>query len=421
MKKTFDNKKLLILGGNPETGELVKTANQLGITTLVVDPNPDSPAKKFAHKSYDVDGMDIDSIVKIANIEQVDGVLVGVADILVPTYVEVCEQLDLPCYATHKIIDAFSSKDGFINICKEYGVPTTPSYAVQGGLNHNDIQFPVMVKPVDNGGGVGMSICHSVEELKEGIQVALQNSKKQRYVVERYMECEDAAAYYTFVDGDIYLSAMFDRYTSKKQGKFSPVCIATEYPSKHVELYLQDVHPKVVKLFQGLEIMNGVLCLQFFVKEKRMYAYDPGFRLQGEAPHLYLEHFNDFDHRKLLINFAMTGRFFEGDFSKKNDFQLDGNYASTLLILLSHGKICQINGLEAIRKHKNVIWIMQRFEEGDHVGVEMVGTERQIFARIYIVGNSRKAVIETTEFIHKQLEIFDDSSCSMIVDRFYPE
>jgi len=89
MKKTFDNKKLLILGGNPETGELVKTANQLGITTLVVDPNPDSPAKKFAHKSHDVDGMDIDGIVKIANIEQVDGVLVGVADILVPTYVEV--------------------------------------------------------------------------------------------------------------------------------------------------------------------------------------------------------------------------------------------------------------------------------------------------------------------------------------------
>ena len=36
------------------------------------------------------------------------------------------------------------------------------------------------------------------------------------------MECEDTAAYYTFTNGEIYLSTMFDRYTTKKQGKFSP-------------------------------------------------------------------------------------------------------------------------------------------------------------------------------------------------------
>ena len=33
-------KKLLILGGNPETCVLVDTANNLGIYTIVIDPNP---------------------------------------------------------------------------------------------------------------------------------------------------------------------------------------------------------------------------------------------------------------------------------------------------------------------------------------------------------------------------------------------
>ena len=28
------------------------------------------------------------------------------------------------------------------------------------------IEFPVMVKPVDNGGGVGMSVCYGREELE---------------------------------------------------------------------------------------------------------------------------------------------------------------------------------------------------------------------------------------------------------------
>ena len=43
-------KKLLILGGNPETGVLVKIANTLDIFTIVIDPNSKSPAKQFAKK-----------------------------------------------------------------------------------------------------------------------------------------------------------------------------------------------------------------------------------------------------------------------------------------------------------------------------------------------------------------------------------
>ena len=79
-------KKLLILGGNPETGILVDTANNLGIYTIVIDPNPESPAKQFAKKYYNIDGFDIPNLSKVAKDEKVDGILVGVADILVKPY-----------------------------------------------------------------------------------------------------------------------------------------------------------------------------------------------------------------------------------------------------------------------------------------------------------------------------------------------
>ena len=55
-------KKLLILGGNPETGVLVKKANDLGVYTIVADPNPESPAKVYAKKHYNIDGFDIPKI-----------------------------------------------------------------------------------------------------------------------------------------------------------------------------------------------------------------------------------------------------------------------------------------------------------------------------------------------------------------------
>ena len=48
MKKSLKNKKILILGGNPETKALVDVANEMGLSTIVLDANLNAPAKKTA-------------------------------------------------------------------------------------------------------------------------------------------------------------------------------------------------------------------------------------------------------------------------------------------------------------------------------------------------------------------------------------
>ena len=100
MNNEFEGRKLLILGANPETIPLVQVANAMGIKTLVTSNRPDDAAKKYAWKSCDVDGMDVPGLIALAREEAVDGVLVGVADILVPAYCKVCDALNLHCYAT---------------------------------------------------------------------------------------------------------------------------------------------------------------------------------------------------------------------------------------------------------------------------------------------------------------------------------
>ena len=44
-------KKLMILGGNAETAILVEMALSMGLYTIVLDPNPGSPAKKMHQKA----------------------------------------------------------------------------------------------------------------------------------------------------------------------------------------------------------------------------------------------------------------------------------------------------------------------------------------------------------------------------------
>ena len=414
-------KKLLILGGNPETGELVKKANDVGVYTIVIDPNPKAPAKLHSKKHYEIDGFDIPNLTQVAKDEKVDGVLVGVADILVPPYLQLCEALDLPCYATSKIIDALSSKDGFIEACKAYGIEGIPSYRLDESFNPGDleeIRYPVMVKPVDNGGGVGMSICHNEKELILGAKYAIKNSRKKLFLTERYMNSDDIVAYYTFKDGEIYLSAIADRITTKKQGKASPVCIASVYPSKHTNQYYNSIHPIMSEMFKGIGIKNGVLAIQFFVEDDNFYAYDPGFRLQGEAMHIYINAINGFDHRLMLVNFALTGSMGVEDLGERNDFLLGGKHACTLWILLKSGVIKDINGLKELQQDPSVVFVMQRFFEGDIVLQHMVGNERQVLARIYIVSETKEDLVLKIHAIESALSVIDEDGNDMIVDLF---
>ncbi len=417
-------KKLLIMGGNPETSPLVKYANDMGIQTIVTSARVTDDAKKYAWKSYDIDGMDVEGIVKMAKEENVDGVLVGVADILVPAYCKVCEALHFPCYATEQIVNVFSYKDTFKKTFEEYGIHGIPEYQLDENLKSEDIekiQFPVMVKPVDNGGGVGMSLCYSKEDLKSAVEKALNASKKKKFIVERYMECEDFAVYYTFKDGYCSASCVLDRNTTRKQPGFSRVNLGSIYPSFHAEDYFQKMHDKAVKLFQDIGVKNGVLLISAFYENGEFYVYDPGFRLQGEAPHLLMKAINGFDQREMLIRFALTGS--EGDINLKeqDDCNFRGKHAATFWVLLKAGKIKKIAGLENIENDPRIVANMQRLYEGNTVEEAWVGTERQVMTRIYMVCDSKDELRSTIKEYQEKIKVFDENDNDMIVDWLSPD
>ena len=303
----------------------------------------------------------------------------------------ICDELNIPCYVTEEAVDAFCSKDGFKEYCIKHNIQDIPGIYIDDITNidnSEDMKFPVMIKPVDNGGGVGMKICRDKYDYKDSVKNALKFSKKGVVLVERYMDCDDMAAYYTFRNGTPYLSAISDRLTTKKQGDSSPVCIGAVFPSKYTDQFVRDVHPKLCKFFEELDVQNGVLNLQFFVEDNIFYAYDPGFRLQGEAPHIPIAHINKFDHREMLLNFALTGVFGEDDFLEKNDYMFRGKKACTIWVLLTDGKIGNIEGLDQIKSDENVIFVLDRFKTRDVVTSKMLGTEKQVFARIYVVADT---------------------------------
>lgn len=419
--KEFEGKKLLIMGGNPETTPLVEMANSMGIKTLVTSARTTDPAKKVAWKAFDVDGMDVPGLIALAREQQVDGVLVGVADILVPSYCKVCDALGLPCYATEDIVNVFSFKDVFKATCERYGVHGIPEYYLDAEMKQEDldrIKYPVMVKPVDNGGGVGMTVCYNESEIRAAVQKALDASHKKRFIVERYMLCDDVGIYYTFKDGHCSLSCIFDRFTTDDQPGFSRVSLGGIYPSRHIEDYYSRMHPNATRLFQAIGIKNGVLLLQAFYENGEFYVYDTGFRFQGEAPHLLMKAIHGFDQREMLIRFSLTGTEGDIDLKTQDDPYLRGKSAATVWFLLKEGTIGKIEGLNEIENDPDVVANVQRLYEGCKVEKEWVGTEKQVMTRLYMVCDSKEKLAERIQHYRDVIKVYDQDGNDMLLKGF---
>lgn len=419
--REFENKKLLILGGNPETVPLVEVAHSMGVKTIVASSVPDEPAKKIAWMASDVDGMDVPGLVALAREQQADGVLVGVADMLVPAYCKVCDALGLPCYATQQIVDVFAFKDIFKATCERYGVHGIPEFYLSEDMKEDDIekiQFPVMVKPVDSASGQGITRADNKEELKKAVPYALSFSKKKRFIVEKYMECEDVGMYYTFKDGICSASCIYDRYTTHEQPGLSNVCLGGTYPSKYMKEYFERMHRNILQMFSEIGIRDGVLMLSAFYENGEFYVYDTGFRLQGEAPHLLMKAIHGFDQREMLIRFALTGSQGSLDLTMADDTNLRGRKAATLWFLLKEGTITDIEGLEQWRDDPHVVDCVQRKYVGDEILSEWIGTEKQVLARLYFVSDTKEKLAGELRHYMNSVKVFDQNGESMLLHGF---
>ena len=280
------------------------------------------------------------------------------------------------------------------------------------------IQYPVMVKPVDNGGGVGMTCCYNESEIKIAVTKALSASKRSKFLVERYMECDDVGVYYTFQDGVCSTSLVYDRYTTNEQQGVSKVCLGGTYPSKHIDTFLNKTDKNLKKMFNALGVKNGVLMLSAFFENGEFYFYDPGFRLQGESPNLFLDYFHGYDQREQLITFALTGSMGEKKAYELDDPFLNGKYASTLWILLKEGQIKETQGFEILHNNPNIIEVITRLKVGDLITKEIIGTEKQVFCRIYIAASSKNELSSVLKSLQTNLKVISTDNTNMVLKGF---
>ena len=382
-------KKLLILGGNALSSDIVLNAKELGVYTIVTDWNtPElSPAKKLSDEVWNVSITDFNALSKLIKEKSIDGVITGFTDSYLLPYQYLCELTNLPCYATKEQFEITLDKDLFKKLCVANSVPVVPEYDPSNfDRNELSVNNKIIIKPVDNSGSRGICICDNPKDFEEKLSYSLTYSDSKHVLLEKYMDCDDVSFEYKIQDGEVFLSSICDRYIYKTS-EFGSVTSKLIYPSRYTSLYLNETDHNVKKMFQHLKLKNGVLFMQAFVENGAFYFYEMGYRLSGGRHFIFTENQNNSSSVKELIHYAITGQMDTERIIERSN-PMFKNICCQLSVLCKSEKIHKIFGKEWIESVQEIIDALYTYNEGEVVGAH--GTSAQIVARFHIVADNNK-------------------------------
>ncbi len=394
--------------------DIVITAKNMGIYTLLADRDAASPAKKFADMAFNISTDNISALEEICISENVDGVFTGFEDFNIHIACELCQRLNLPFYATKKQLAIVTDKSKFKSFCSKNGVPIIEQYTFSEAEKEG--KYPYIIKPADSYGSRGITVCRNFRELNEGYEKALSSSAGKTAVIERFVDTPyGVELFYTVVNGNIHLTATADRYVKKTGDTTVPLPVAEVFPSAHAKDLRKNLDPNIRKMISSLEIKNGLILIQALYENGEFFVYEMAYRLTGEQHYRLVEKQNGIKLSEMMIKMALGEAIDDFDTHLLDDTEF--KYPSVnLAILLNPGRIGCITGLAEVFQIDDVISYNLTHFENDEISAS--GNYSQMLIRVNLVSQSYKKLCRSISKVNEYIKVESDVGEDMLACRF---
>lgn len=418
----FDGKTLIFLDGSAVAIPAVERAKELGIKTVVANYYDElrSPAKTHADIAIKIDFTDLDGLVRICKEYKVDGMFQGWTDSHLPVYADLCERMGWPCYGTKEQFEVCANKDLFKQTCIRYGVPVAKEYDLHFNGEHlvgiENAMLPVIVKPTDSSGSRGVYVCRTTEELEENYRKAWDISPSHSVAVEDYLVGQHVNIYYTLSKGNIYLSAMCDRYVDYHDRIGAPMPVCLIHPSQYLAEFEEKVDPKLKDMFHGMGMKNGIAFVQGFHCDNGSFAiYEMGYRPNGGATYSLISACSGYNQLDMLIRFALTGDMGEEERLKVQTPHFK-KIAVNYVISTPNKAIMRngIHGLETVRELPEVVDVVQK----EYGGNKPSGTRPHDIAFVLLIVETLEQLTPVLDKIKNLISIEGKDGSSLPIASF---
>lgn len=406
--ESLKGKRLAVFGANTVTEEVTAFARRHGIVLVSVGNVPEAPMHQVSDEQYYLDCTDETVMLPFFKEKHIDALLSCSGEMVIRKSVGWMAKTGFHYHVTPRQWDVLMNKQHFKEACIRYGMPAIPAFR----LEDEDIPFPVIVKPVDNGGSFGITVCRNRTEMKEAIAKAIKNSTVGEYLCEKFIEGpyfqfeiwrQNGKSYFPYTKGRVF----YDAIGTSPQQPFLDL-----YPSPEEDI-IKRLYEPMSRLFDDLGIDNGSCMFQGIICDGEPYIMDNAFRLSGGMDFRVVHEDKGIDLIACYMQHALTGQFGE-DFSALAE-PLHSRYA-TVCIGLKNGLITRIKGIDEVRQLPFVYGLFQYYHEGDTM--QYSGLFLQVLCRIFVRANSRQELQSSINTILGLIEAEGTDGNSLLRD--YP-
>lgn len=416
MEQSVAGKKLLIMGGRPAaTPDIVRAARGLGVYTIVTDNvAPErSPAKLMADEYWDISTAEVERLAEKVRAEGVDGIFTGVHEFNLKRTKELCALCGKPFYASEEQLRLNFDKVFFKEHCKQAGIDVPESYAVTPDLGEDELRalrYPLIIKPRDGGGGVGVTICTDEAELRQAVALAVRESPSGQIVAEEYVVGREVTAVYVIQDGVISFVCLRDRYPTKEHERVTSQYDLSLMPSKYMDLFLRQSDPGFRRLLARVGASNGCVFFQGIAAPDRITFFECGYRLNALCDYHNIRDAYGVDYLEMMIRFALTGSMGEG--ALREIYSDMRGYSGIFNMTARSGVIGRLSGREQVLALENVLAAEYLKTEGDVIADDAAMTQ-SVF-RTHIKGQSLEEIAEVIRAIQSLVRVEDAEGRDML-------
>lgn len=272
---------IVVLAGTRPHAELIKNLKARGYRTVLIDYTENPVAKPYADRHSTESTLDVDAVERIAREENACRIMDICIDRPIPVAAYVAEKLHLPHPLSYESSLVVTNKNLMKKFLLDNGITTSRFIPVTdvAELTDIDLSYPLIVKPSDASGSIGIERVDNAVNLKSAVENALSKSRNGQAIVEEYV-----------IGTEIQVDCFIENHRVvildiKEKRKIRDDIFSLPYgsiiPAKISETNRQKIDSMCNRLVESLGIVNGPLYIQAIANEKDIYVIEFGVRFGG--------------------------------------------------------------------------------------------------------------------------------------------
>ncbi|MBD5237135.1 MAG: ATP-grasp domain-containing protein [Bacteroidales bacterium] len=273
--------KIAIIGGSYLQLPLIKKCKELGIETHCFAWLEGAVCKDFADHFYPISIIQKEQILDICRTEAINGICTIASDVAAPTVAYVAEKLGLNGNSYESACNA-NNKFMMRKLLQQAGILCPQFFCITNIDQVHGIEwrFPLIVKPTDRSGSLGVSKVNNKEELILAIEKAINFSFKGEAIVEEFIDGREISVECISYHGKHYPLQITDKVTTN-----APHFVELEHhqPAELSESLYEEIYSITTRALEALGLKEGASHSEYKITDKgSIYIMEIGGRMGGD-------------------------------------------------------------------------------------------------------------------------------------------